>query len=229
MLLCMMLVAALPPVLNKANFNYFDIIAVLWLIIGLFRGRKRGFSQELLPLMQWLGIVTAAGLLYWPFSPLVRQNTQFSAVWSNVTAYLLIAAGVHLIYLWFRQMFAEKLMEKDLFGSGEFYLGMMAGVVRFACMILVVMALMNSRIESAAELAKTEKFQKDWFSDIRFPTYGEFQQDVLFKSYVGNLVQSNLKSVLIASVTASPAKKQDTIAQKSNKMIDDILSQPGKK
>jgi len=229
MLLCMMLVAALPPVLNKAIFNYFDIVALLWLIIGLFRVRARGISQELLPLLQWLGIVTAGGLLYWSFSPLVRQNTQFSEVWSNVIAYLLIAAGVHLIYLWFKQMFAEKLMEEDLFGRGEFYLGMIAGIVRFACMMLFVMALMNSRVESAAERAKTEKFQRDWFSDIRFPTYGEFQQDVLFKSYVGNLVESHLKPILIATVNVAPAKKSETIAQKNNKMIDDILGQPGKK
>jgi hypothetical protein len=120
-------------------------------------------------------------------------------------------------------------VKKDLFGRSEFYLGMVAGFVRFGCMLLVGMSLMNSRVATAVELAQTEKFQKDWFSDIRFPTYGQFQQDVLFKSFTGNWVQSNLKPVLIASVTAAPAPKLDTIAQRSNKTIDEILNQTAKK
>jgi len=227
----MMLVAVLPPKVDYAKFNYFDIVALGWLIVGLLRGRKRGLSQELLPLMQWLGIVLAGGMLYWTFSPLVHQYTQFGTLWSNITAYLLIALGIHLIYLWFKQMLAAKLVEKDPFGRAEFYLGMMAGVARFACILLVALALMNSYVETAAELAQTEKFQKDWFSDIRFPTYGEFQQEVLFKSFTGNLVESNLKSVLIASVNTPPKaqKKGESIAQKKNQEIDEILSQPGKK
>jgi len=228
-LLSMMHVAVLPPIMANAKFNYFDIVAVIWLIIGLFWGRKKGLSQELLPLLQWIGIVAAGGLLYRSLSPLIRQNTQFTELWSNIAAYLIIAAGVHLLYLWFKQMLAARLVEKDPFGRAEFYLGMTAGVARFGCMLLVAMSLMNSRVETAAELASTERFQKDNFSDIRFPTYGELQQDVLFKSFSGTWVQSKLKSVLIASVNASPPPTSETIAQKSNRIIDDILNGAGKK
>jgi uncharacterized membrane protein required for colicin V production len=231
----MMLVAVPPPVVSDSRFNYFDFLAVVWLIIGFFRGRRRGMSQELLPLLQWLGIVAAGGLFYLRFSPIVHQYTQFGTLWSDVTAYLLIALGVHLIYRWFKQMLAEKLVEKDPFGRGEFYLGMMAGVVRFGCMLVAGMALMNSRVASAAELVQMEKFQADWFSDIRFPTYGEFQHDVLIKSFSGKWVESYLKPVLIASVNSgsarpaptSPTSPSDTIAQKKNREMDDILS-PGR-
>jgi uncharacterized membrane protein required for colicin V production len=225
----MMLMAALPPVLAKTRFNYFDGVVLVWLIIGLFRGRKRGMSQELLPLLQWIGIVVAAGLLYWPFSGLVKQYTLFTVLWSCITAYLLIALGVNLIYLWLKQMFGNKLVEMDPFGRSEFYLGMMSGVVRFGCMMLCLMALMNSHIESAADLAKTAKSQKDNFGSITFPTYGQIQQDVLFNSFVGNLVQNNLKPVLVATVSSGPPKKRESIAQKANKDIDDILAKPSGK
>jgi hypothetical protein len=131
----------------------------------------------------------------------------FSTLWSNITAYILIALGVRLIYMWFKQMLAAKLVEKDPFGRAEFYLGMMAGVVRFRLHAPGrLLALMNSHVITAAELAQTKKFQKSWFSDIRFPTYGEFQQDVLFKSFTGNLVEANLKPHLIASVNSSQAE-----------------------
>jgi uncharacterized membrane protein required for colicin V production len=224
-----MILAVLPPVVATARFDYFDTVAVGWLIIGLFRGRNRGMSQELLPLLQWLGIITAAGSLYLPFGLLIRQSTYFSALWSNVTAYLLIAAGVHLIYMWFKQMLAAKLVEKNLFGRAEFYLGMMAGATRFACMLLAGIALMNSRVVTDAELAKTEKFQKDNFEEIRFPTYGQFQQDVLFKSFSGNWVRSNLTSVMMASVTNAPSPQVATNAPKNNKLIADVPGQPAKK
>jgi len=220
----MMLVTVLPPKVAYGKFNYFDVFVIVWLLIGLLRGRKRGLSQELLPTLQWLGIVIVGGMFYWTLSPQVHQYAQLSALWSNIWAYLLIALGIHLIYLWFKQMLATKLVEKDPFGRAEFYVGMMAGVVRFGCMLLAAMCLMNSRVVTATELAQTEKFQEAWFSDIRFPTYGEFQQDVLFKSFTGNLVESNLKSILIVSINSpAPAKKGDTIAQKKNQEIDDIL------
>ena len=221
--------AVFTPVIAVVHFDYFDIVIVGWLIIGLLWGRKKGMSQELLPLLQWVGIVTEAGLWYEPFGAVIHHNTFFSLLWSNITAYVLIAAGVHLICLWFKQMLGVKLVEGNYFGRAEFYLGMTAGAVRFACMLLAGMALMNSRVETEAELAKTEKFQKDNFSDIRFPTYGQFQQDVLFKSLSGNLVRSNLPSILIASVAPAPLLHGETNAPKNNKMIAEIPIQPAKK
>jgi len=225
----MMIVALTVPIVSDAKFNYFDLVAIVWLIIGFFRGRKRGMSGEFLPLMQWVAIVVLGGLFYTQVSVYIHQYAQFGWLWSNVSAYLLIAAAIHLVYKWLQGIFAERLVEKDPFGRGEFYLGMMAGVTRFACMIIFAMALMNSRIGTAAELAQMEKFQARWFSDIRFPTYGEFQQDVLLKSFSGKFVQVHLKNVLIASVTSGagiprPSPRSASIAQKKNAEIDDILS-----
>ncbi len=229
MLASMICVAVLPPAVANVMFGYFDIFAIGWLILGLIVGRKRGMSQEFLPLLQWIGIVTAAGLLYAPFSPIIHQCTQFTPLWSNITAYLLIAIGVHFIYLGLKRMLAERLVKKDLFGRSEFYLGMVVGFARFGCMLLALIALMNSKVATAAELKETEKFQAAWFSDIRFPTYGEFQQDVLFKSCTGNFVETNLKPILIATASNEAGPKSETIAQKSNKIIDDILNQTTKK
>src|SRR5580658_10362403 len=225
----LMAVAAAAPAVSNAKFNYFDILAVAWLIVGWFRGRKRGMSQEFLPTLQWLAIVFVGGMYYQSLSVTVRQYTQFGPLWSNVTAYLLIAIGIHLVYKWFQGAFGEKIVANDPFGRGEFYLGMMAGVVRFACMLVVGMSLMNSRVQTSAELAQMEKFQAAWFSDIRFPTYGEFQQEVLLQSFSGKWVQVHLKSVLIASVNSGAgmprpsSKPSETIASKKNQEIDDIL------
>jgi len=228
----MMFMAAVPPIAAKPQFGYFDGVVLVWLIIGLFRGRKRGMSQELLPMFQWIAIVAAGGLLYKPFSYLVSQYLPFDTLWSCITAYLLIAAGIHLVYAWFRQMFAARLVELDLFGRGEFYLGMMAGVVRFACMLLFGMALMNAHIVPEAERAKNAKMQNDSFSGMQFKTPAEFQQDVLFRCFVGKLVETNLSTILITSIRPGPAPKKkpatESIAQKREREIDQITSRPEK-
>jgi len=180
-------------------------------------------SQELLPLFQWVGIVIAAGLLYNPLSPIVKQYTQFNLLWSNITAYLLVALCVHMVYRFLKRLLEESLMEKDVFGGGEFYFGMAAGVMRFACMLVVGIALMNSRIITAGELAANEKFQKENFEAIRFPTYGQVQQEILFRCLTGKLIEDHLHPVLIASLHGPGAKASETIAQKNNKMLDDII------
>ena len=68
----MICAVALSAWLTRLKYDYFDAFVVVWLIIGLLWGRKRGMSQELLPTLQWIGIVVIAGIFYRSLSPLVR-------------------------------------------------------------------------------------------------------------------------------------------------------------
>jgi uncharacterized membrane protein required for colicin V production len=220
--------AALPS-LGGLTFNYIDGIVLVWLIIGFFRGRKRGMTQELLPMLQWIAIVIVAGLFYAPFSDLIYNNTggAFKHLWANITAYVLIAFGIHLLFIWIKESIGEKLVGSDLFGSKEYYLGMAAGTIRFACMLIALVAIMHARIYTAAELADMEKFQKKNFEDIRFPTYESIQHAVLSESYTGNLIEDHLHKILISSATGS-TNSTETIAQKRQDTINAILG-PQKK
>src|SRR5690242_21183065 len=46
------------------SFNWFDLVVVVVLLFGLFRGRRNGMAKEILPLMQWLVLVPVCGLGY---------------------------------------------------------------------------------------------------------------------------------------------------------------------
>jgi uncharacterized membrane protein required for colicin V production len=219
----MLCLVTLPPWLTRLKFDYFDSIVLVWLIIGLFWGRKRGMTQELLPTLQWVGIVVVAGLFYRPMSHLVHEYAEFDVLWSNIFAYVLLGFGVHLVFLCVKHLVAEKLSGSDIFGRGEYYLGMLSGVVRFGCMMLALMALMNSRIISKAERAQTEKMQSENFSDIRFPTFGSVQQTMLFDSLTGHLVESNLQAVLIYPAQPAKPQKKETHARLQEQMMDEIL------
>jgi uncharacterized membrane protein required for colicin V production len=218
-----MQMAALLPDLGRLNVNYVDLIVAVWLIMGLLYGRKRGMTQELLPMIQWVAIVVVAGLFYEPLSLQIQQYAHFEPLWSNILGYVLIAFGIHLVYLWIKHLIHQKLIGSDMFGRAEYYFGMIAGVVRFACMLIMVCALMNSRIITNTERAKTEKAQSDAFSDIRFPTYGSIQQSVLVESYTGSLIETNLSSVLIASVTPKTVAKGETLKQQQERLVNEII------
>src|ERR1700677_2740900 len=116
-----MQLAALMPGLGRLNVDYVDFIVVVWLIIGLLYGRKRGMTQELLPAIQWVAIVVVAGLFYRSLSVLIRDYARFEPLWSNISAYVLIAFGIHLVYLWMKHMFHQKLIGSDMFGRAEYY------------------------------------------------------------------------------------------------------------
>ena len=49
-------------------------------------------------------------------------------------------------------MTGEKLVTNAVFGNLEYYLGMVAGVVRFACILLFGLALLNAPIVTDKEL-----------------------------------------------------------------------------
>jgi uncharacterized membrane protein required for colicin V production len=216
--------------LSTLSFSYFDLAVAVWLAIGLLRGRKQGMSQELLPMLKWLAMVGLGGFFYSPVSAFLRQNIPgaFDLLWANRAGWFLILLGVLLVFAWLRKAIGEKLVGSDIFGGAEYYLGMLGGMVRFACMLLAVLALMNSRIVTKEELAASEKTQKANLEDIRLPTYGSIQQAVFFHSFTGQLVKSDLSFVLITSVTPDQMKRGPTPAQKREDIINQVIGATNK-
>jgi uncharacterized membrane protein required for colicin V production len=224
-----MFMAAL-PVVGGLSFNYVDGAVAVWLIVGLVRGRKRGMTQELLPMLHWLAIVVLAGLFYAPLSDLIFKNTggAFSHLWANITAYVLIAFAIHLFFLWLKQTFGDKLTGSDYFGRAEYYLGMAAGMVRFACLYIVFCAIMHARVYTAAEVAELDKAQKRSIDNNLFPTYPSVQHAILAESFTGQLLETNLSRVLIVSSTKSKTPAAETPAKKREDQINAIIGAPKK-
>src|SRR5881394_2125757 len=48
------------------SLSWVDCAVLILLVVGLWRGRKRGMSEELLDIVKWAIIVVAAGILYEP-------------------------------------------------------------------------------------------------------------------------------------------------------------------
>lgn len=204
---------------KNLNFNYIDAIVLVLLIVGIFHGRKRGLSEELLTFVQWLVILFGGAVIYQPLGQMLAGLAPLSTLTCYLLVYLAFAGLVKLIFVQIQKAVGEKLVGSNVFGSFEYYLGMIAGMIRFSCAILVFMALLNARIVSEQERAATAKMQSKNFEGISFPTFGSFQQAVLVQSFVGRQVEAHLKFVLIESTV--PTKV--AIKRRENDGLNDVI------
>src|ERR1051325_602728 len=122
--------------LDKMPFNWFDAVLVGLLIWGLHRGRKHGMSDELIGLLKWLTVVIVCALAY----PAVGERISDSAVFGHLSGYLMayfeIALVIAVVFAYLKKAVGGKLLGSDVFGRTEFYLGMVAGMVRWACILI---------------------------------------------------------------------------------------------
>src|SRR5437763_1841314 len=141
-------------------FNAFDVFLVVILVAGVFKGRKRGMSIELMSLLKWLTILFVCALAYEPLASLFGQTTTvFSKLACNLIAYVGAALLVVLLFAAVNRSLGGKLVGSDLFGSAEYYLGMGSGLIRFACILLAALALLNAPYYTPQEVKAEEAFQ----------------------------------------------------------------------
>jgi hypothetical protein len=74
---------------------------------------------------------------------------------------------------------------------------MASGLVRFSCMLLAALALLNARYFSPLEVRAMEKYQNDVYGSNFFPTLQTLQAAVFDKSLSGPWIKHNLGFLLI--------------------------------
>ncbi len=188
-------------------FNAFDVILFVVLVVGIFRGRRHGMSEELMPLITWLAILFICAVAYEPIGSLFTSGTGlFSKLSCYIIAYVGLALIVLLLFAWLKRALGGKLLGSDLFGKAEYYLGMGSGLIRFACITLVLLAVLNAPYYTSQEVKAEEKFQNDVYGSHYFPTFQNVQSTVFERSLAGPWIKENL-SFLLIKPTASEKKE----------------------
>jgi hypothetical protein len=217
--------------LEKFAFNWFDVLLVVLVIFGLWRGRKHGMSREFLPVSQWVVIVVAGGFGYgWVGDQLMRSEMIKSVFGKNFTdrtavflfGYLLIATLVLLVFVFLRRHYRPKLEGSAVFGAGEYYLGMVSGVLRCACILIAALALLNAPVYTPQEIelhkarmmadfglkgAQRGSFKSDDITGDYLPYLPTIQSDVFKTSLTGPFIKDNLGLLLINSVPAAADRR----------------------
>ncbi len=185
--------------LSNLPISWFDFVVMLIVLVGISRGRKRGMSEELLDVLKWVAILVLASHFYLPIAISLSQASVFSLFFCSIVSYSLIILSVMLFVSFLKRHLGDKLVGSDVFGGGEYYLGMVGGAIRYVCVILVALAFLNARYYSPEEIQSQTAFQEQYFGDIRFPTICSLQQEVFAHSFTGQVTRDYLSSVLIQS------------------------------
>jgi hypothetical protein len=203
------------------TLNWFDVALVLILAFGVWRGRKHGMSREALPTAMWLLAVIAGGFACVPLGEMLQKTGVLNHVFgvgynqrtmSRVVCYLLIGLIALTLNASLKKVFKEKVSGSNAFGDGEYYLGMISGMIRYACMVIFCLALLHAPFYSSAEIVANKAWNNRWFGGGEknfkgdfFPSIADIQQDVFKKSFLGAAINNGLEPLLIESV--APAKK----------------------
>ena len=177
--------------------NWFDVVVVLVLGFGLFRGRRNGMSKEILPLFQWLAVVLVSGLFYPLLAPLLARLAGLDSLTGNLLAYVILALAVFLIFSVVKRTLGLRLFGSNLFGGAEYYLGMPSGLIRFACMLIFALAFLNARHYTSAQIEAGNNFQTNTFGSNLFPDLYTVQDQVFNKSFTGPYIRNYLGVLLI--------------------------------
>jgi uncharacterized membrane protein required for colicin V production len=193
--------------LDQLPINLFDLVVIIVLTAGITRGRKHGMSEELLNLLKWLAILFGCAAIYEPGGQFVGG---FTTLFGRLSCYLVAYVGgallMLLLFAGIKRALGGKLVGSDIFGRSEYYLGMASGLVRFSCMLLAALALLNARYFSPTEVRAMEKFQDDVYGSDYFPTLHSLQATVFDKSLTGPWIKQNLGFLLIKPT--EPENKQ---------------------
>ena len=200
-----MMLAAISKSLDTNNLpvNWFDGAIIIVLAFGVFRGRKNGMSKEVIPLIQWIILIITAGLVY----PLLAQfyNTTCgftSKLWSAICAYLTIAIVILIIFSLIKKALQPRLTGSNAFGNAEYYLGIPSGIIRYSCIIIFVLALINAKFYTTAEIAATKAYNQKWYgggiySGDYMPDLHNVQDEIFKKSFSGPYLKDYLGMLLI--------------------------------
>jgi magnesium-transporting ATPase (P-type) len=208
------------------TFNWFDLAVLAVLAFGFWRGRKRGMTKELFPTLQWVAILLGAGLGHIPLAAWLHQQGLVNKVFGAhldehtaalMSAYLCILFVVCVIFSTLKRRWEPKLEGSNCFGGNEYYWGVVAGLVRYAALMLVALALLNGPYYSPSEIQAIKQYKLNTFAgggNVKglendtgdfIPSVYEVQDSVFKKSFVGPLIKSKLSILLINS--GGPAAK----------------------
>jgi uncharacterized membrane protein required for colicin V production len=185
--------------MEDIGIGWIDLMIATVVVVGIIRGRKRGMSEELLDVLKWLLILATGSFCYGPLGVYLSSSTMFSHLAAYVASYLAIIIFFNLIFSFIRRKIGGKVIGSDVFGNAEYYLGMGAGGIRYACMTLVVMALLHARYYSPADVQAELKSQLDSYGSDFFPSVYKMQRAVFEKSFAGRATQNYLPTLLIKS------------------------------
>ena len=203
---------------GKSLFNWFDVALLFVIVFGFWRGRRNGMTKEVVPVTQWLAMVIAGAAGYGSLGKLLINAGLIKSVFGKsvteetaafVTSYLIIVIVVFTVFSIVKHKLKHRLEGSNFFGSSEYYFGIISGVLRYLCMVVFALALLNAPYYSQADVMSAKAYSNRWFggglagyNGDFFPTISEMQISVFKDSLTGPFLKDNLSVLLVKTGSA---------------------------
>ena len=202
--------------LDQLPINWFDLAVAGILIFGLTRGRKHGMSVEMMFMLQWLAMIFGAAYAWKPVGDFLASESPMSHLTCYITAYVATAVGIKMFWSLIRRAVGGKLLGSNIFGAGEYYLGMVGGIVRFACVIIFFLSLLNARRVTTAEVTAHAAYNRKYYGGQMnngdfFPSIHDVQMSVFANSFTGRNVHDRLAFLFITPTELEPVQLKRAI------------------
>jgi uncharacterized protein YkwD len=146
------------------GFNWIDVILVLIIIVSAALGWQRGFILSVLDLIRWIGSWLAALLLYKPFSNWLSYVTNWSEVWRDPVAFLIVlfltGVAIHMVGRWILVRIPPNIHIHPVNRLLGIFPGLVSGSITAAIVsaLLFAMPFSDSLSDSAQKSRLTEIF-----------------------------------------------------------------------
>lgn len=148
-------------------------------------------------MLRWLSVVAIAGLLYKPVGLFIESQTLLSKLTSYISAYLGCVLFVLIAFAIIKKLAGGKPISAERFGKSEYYLGVTAGIITVACILIVSLSFLNARKFTSQEIQARKAYDQDVYGSSFFPTLDSMQAFVFKKSFVGATLQQYASVVMI--------------------------------
>ncbi len=192
--------------MQHSPVNWFDVLVIVTVLLGIRKGRMNGMSVELVPMFQWMAIVAVGAVGYKFFGDILAESSPMGHLFCYITCYIILAIFTKGAFVLIKKGAGGKLVGSDIFGRAEFYLGMLGGAVRFTCILLAGLALLNAPYYSAQEIASDHAYRMDMYGSNFFPELSGTQIQVFKESLIGGALKKHAEFLLIASTKSEPSK-----------------------
>lgn len=208
------------------SFGLFDVLLIVVAGVGIWRGKERGISEELLELLQWIVTIVGAGFLYSMVGDLLVAAKMPRLV-ANISGYIAIIIVVSIIFKFISKSVGSKLVDSDFFGGWEYRLGMMAGALRYLCIWFALLALLSARYFDAELVSAQRKAQEKETGVVLIPTWGIVNRMALYESFTGPYIRQYLGPLLMTPVGyAKVAPSENTIGKQQQRVLDAVTAPP---
>jgi uncharacterized protein YkwD len=123
-------------------FNFLDIFLLLVVIVSAALGWQRGFILSGIDLIRWVGSWLAALLLYRPISAALGAITDWTEIWRNPIAFLLVAVTVSALIQTLAYLFLKRTSRDAHSRRTNRFFGIVPGLFSGLVLAAVISALL---------------------------------------------------------------------------------------